>query len=79
MQEWRQQYGNPSLRPALTEQGRAAGALNLRTPAKADGSPAAIFAAAEAMHQVAVAIATTEEFAGTGPDTTPGTLRQQPD
>lgn len=79
VQEWRQQYGNPSLRPALTEQGRAAGALNLRTPVKGDGSPAAIFAVAEAMHQVAVAIATTEESAGTGTDTTPGTLRRQPD
>ena len=46
VQEWRRQYGNPSLRPALTEQGRAAGALNLRTAVRADGSPAAIFAAA---------------------------------
>jgi CheY-like chemotaxis protein len=57
VQEWRMQYGNPSLRPALTEQGRPAGALNLRAAQKTDGSPAAIFAAAEALHAVAVAIA----------------------
>jgi len=47
VQQWRAQYGNPSLRPALTEQGRPAGALSLRTARKADGSPAALFAAAE--------------------------------
>lgn len=57
VQEWRATNGNPSLRPALSEQGRPAGALSLRGAAKADGSPAAIFAAAEALHDVAVGIA----------------------
>ncbi|MDP3700452.1 MAG: response regulator [Hylemonella sp.] len=43
---WRSRYGSPSLRAALSEQARPAGALSLRTGLKADGSPAALFAAA---------------------------------
>ena len=46
VQQWRLRYGNPSLRPALSEQGRPAGALSLRAGRKTDGSPAAVFAAA---------------------------------
>ncbi|QKO20782.1 response regulator [Rhodoferax sp. BAB1] len=48
IQQWRQKNGNPALRPALSAQGRPAGALSLRTGRKADGSPAAVFAAAAA-------------------------------
>jgi CheY-like chemotaxis protein len=48
IQQWRQKNGNPGLRPALSAQGRPAGALSLRTGRKADGSPAAVFAAAAA-------------------------------
>jgi CheY-like chemotaxis protein len=48
VQQWRAKNGNPSLRPALGEQGRPAGGLSLRTGRKADGSPAAVFAAAAA-------------------------------
>jgi CheY-like chemotaxis protein len=55
IQEWRKRYGHASLRPVLSEQKRAAGALNLRAPDKADGSPAAIFAAAQALHAQASA------------------------
>ncbi len=46
IQQWRQKNGTPALRPALSAQGRTAGALSLRTGRKADGSPAAVFAAA---------------------------------
>ncbi len=46
VQQWRAKNGNPNLRPALGEQGRPAGGLSLRTARKADGSPAALFAAA---------------------------------
>ena len=46
--QWRAKNGNPNLRPALGEQGRPAGGLSLRTGRKADGSPAAMFAAAAA-------------------------------
>lgn len=46
VQQWRAKNGNPNLRPALGEQGRPAGGLSLRTVRKADGSPAALFAAA---------------------------------
>jgi len=46
VQQWRAKNGTPSLRPALGEQGRPAGGLSLRTGRKADGSPAAVFAAA---------------------------------
>ncbi|MCZ8292770.1 MAG: response regulator [Hylemonella sp.] len=46
VQQWRAKNGNPNLRPALGEQGRPAGGLSLRTGRKADGSPAAVFAAA---------------------------------
>lgn len=48
VQQWRAKNGNPNLRPALGEQGRPAGGLSLRTGRKADGSPAALFAAAAA-------------------------------
>lgn len=48
VQQWRAKNGTPSLRPALGEQGRPAGGLSLRTGRKADGSPAAVFAAAAA-------------------------------
>ncbi len=51
VQQWRKEYGNPSLRPALSEQGRPAGGLSLRTGRKADGSPAAMFAAAAAAEE----------------------------
>ncbi len=47
IQQWRQQNGNPSLRPALGEQARPAGGLSLRVNRKADGSPAAMFEAAQ--------------------------------
>jgi hypothetical protein len=47
IQTWRSRYGNPSLRPALTEQGRPAGGLSLRSAPRPDGSPAAMFAAAQ--------------------------------
>ena len=67
IQDWRQQYGSPSLRPALTEQGRNAGALKLRAPPKADGSPAAIFAAAEALHGIAETIAKENPTAAGSP------------
>lgn len=45
--DWHMHYGHPSLRPALTEQARPAGGLSLRATPKADGSPAAKFAAAQ--------------------------------
>ncbi|MFN4350377.1 MAG: response regulator [Hylemonella sp.] len=48
VQQWRAKNGNPNLRPALGEQGRPAGGLSLRTGRKADGSPAAVFAASAA-------------------------------
>jgi len=48
VQQWRAKNGNPNLRPALGEQARPAGGLSLRTGRKADGSPAAVFAAAAA-------------------------------
>lgn len=51
VQQWRKENGNPSLRPALSEQGRPAGGLSLRTGRKADGSPAAMFAAAAAAEE----------------------------
>ena len=47
IQQWRDRYGNANLRPALSEKSRPAGALSLRTPVKADGSPAARFTAAQ--------------------------------
>lgn len=47
IQSWRNRYGNPSLRPALTEQGRPAGGLSLRGAPRPDGSPAAVFTAAQ--------------------------------
>ncbi len=46
VQQWRTRNGNPNLRAALGEGGRPAGGLSLRTARKADGSPAALFAAA---------------------------------
>ncbi len=45
VRQWRKENGHPSLRPALSEQTRPAGGLSLRTWRKADGSPAAVFAA----------------------------------
>lgn len=53
VQDWRARYGSPQLRPALNEQGRRAGGLTLQTDRKADGSPAAVFAAAQATTGVA--------------------------
>jgi CheY-like chemotaxis protein len=47
IQAWHARYGSPSLRPALSEQGRPAGGLSLRAAPKTDGSPAAVFAAAQ--------------------------------
>ncbi len=51
VQQWRKENGQPSLRPTLGEAGRPAGGLSLRTALKADGSPAAQFAAAAAQAQ----------------------------
>jgi cytochrome c-type biogenesis protein CcmH/NrfG len=63
IQEWRTRYGHPSLRPALGETTRPAGSLTLRVAPRADGSPAARFAAAQ------------EAATSQRPDTAPETPR----
>lgn len=47
----RTRFGPASVRPTLGEPQREAGALRLRTQSKADGSPAAVFAAGEAVQE----------------------------
>ena len=51
VQTLRSRFGPASVRPSLGEPQREAGALRLRTLSKADGSPAAVFSAGEAMQE----------------------------